>query len=197
MNQTVAPVVATRSRDETESAILAFTEEDQLRLRKVSWYYASRHPIEAEDLLQEAIARALDGSRKCPVNVSVVKFLAEAMRSIAHGESEKSENRAVTLSLAGIIDEKDEARNHPDMSPSIEETMIEEENAAVLHDSILSLFEEGTPARDMVEGMMDDWSAEELREVMGLDKTAYASMRKLIRRRLNKAYPEGWSHDRK
>ncbi len=195
MDQAVATVVAARSRDETESAILAFTEEDQLRLRKVSWYYASRHPIEAEDLLQEAIARALDGSRKCPVNVSVVKFLAEAMRSIAHGESEKSENRPVTLSLAGVIEEKDETLDPPDTSPSIEETMIEEEKAAVLHDSILSLFEEGTPARDMVEGMMDDWSAEELREVMGLDKTAYASMRKLIRRRLNKAYPEGWSHD--
>jgi DNA-directed RNA polymerase specialized sigma24 family protein len=197
LDQAVATVVATRSRDETESAMLAFTADDQLRLRKVSWYYASRHAIEAEDLLQEAIARALDGSRKCPVNVSVVKFLAEAMRSIAHGETEKLENQVVTISLIKSDGPEDDALDLSDPSPSIEDKMIEEENAANFHDSILSLFEEGTPARDMVGGMMDDWSAEELREVMGLDKTAYASMRKLIRRRLNKAYPRGWSHDRK
>lgn len=196
MDQAVVPVVATRSRDEIESAILAFTDDDLLRLRKVSWFYASRHTIEAEDLLQEAIARALDGSRKCPVNVGVVKFLAEAMRSIAHGESEKLENRVVTRSLDSDTDEEGEVLDPPDPSPSIEEVVINEEGAAILHDRILSLFEEGTPARDMVQGMMDDWSAEELREVLGLDKTAYASMRRLIRRRLNKEYPEGWSHDR-
>jgi len=196
LDQAVVPVVATRSRDEIESAILAFTDDDLLRLRKVSWFYASRHTIEAEDLLQEAIARALDGSRKCPVNVGVVKFLAEAMRSIAHGESEKLENRVVTRSLDSDTDEEGEVLDPPDPSPSIEEAMINEEGAAILHDRILSLFEEGTPARDMVQGMMDDWSADELREVLGLDKTAYASMRRLIRRRLNKEYPEGWSHDR-
>jgi RNA polymerase sigma-70 factor (ECF subfamily) len=39
---------------------------------------------------------------------------------------------------------------------------------------------------------MDGWSAEELRAYTGLDKTAYDSKRKLIRRRLNKAYSEGW-----
>lgn len=196
MDRDTATVVATRSRDEIESAILAFTPDELLRLRKVSWYYATRHMIEAEDLLQEAIARALDGSRKCPVDISVVKFLAEAMRSIAHGESEKIENRRATVSLVSSDDPEGEALDPPDPSPSIEENMINEESAAILHDTILSLFEEGTQARDMVEGMMDDWSAEELREVMDLDKTAYASMRKLIRRRLNKAFPKGWSHDR-
>ena len=189
--------VATRSRDEIESAILAFTPDELLRLHKVSWSYALRYRFEAEDLLQEAIARTLDGSRKCPVNISAVKFLAEAMRSIAHGESEKMENRVVIVPLASTDDPEGEVRDPPDPTPSIEQNLINEESAAILHDSILSLFEEGTPARDMVEGMMDDWTTEELREVMGLDQTAYASTRRLIRRRLNKAYPEGWNHDRK
>ena len=188
MDQSGATVIATRSRDEIESAIRSFTDDDLLRLRKVSWCYASQY-IEAEDLFQEAIVRALEGRRKCPVNIDVVKFLAEAMRSIAHGESEKLENRDDT-------DGESEILNPPDPSPSIEEAMIDEESTKILHDRILSLFEEGTPACDMVQGMMDDWSAEELREVMGLDKTAYASLRRLIRRRINKEYPEGWSHDR-
>ena len=196
MDHAASIFVTTRSRDEIESEILAFTGSDLLRLRKVSRYYASRYRIEAEDLLQEAIARALNGSRKCPTDVGITKFLAEIMRSIAHGESEKPENRVVILSLVSSEGRKGESLDPPNPFPSIEETVINEESAAILHDRILSLFEEGTPARDMVQGMMEDWSAEELREVMGLDKTAYASMRRLIRRRLNKEYPEGWSYDR-
>ena len=94
MDQAVA-TVDTRSRDEVESAIIAFTPDELLRLRKVSRYYASLYTLEADDLLQEGIVRALDGSRKCPANISVVRFLAEAMSSIAHGESERIENQVV------------------------------------------------------------------------------------------------------
>jgi hypothetical protein len=32
--------------------------------------------------------------------------------------------------------------------------------------------------------------------MLALDKTAYDSMRKLFRRRVDKAYPGGWNHDR-
>ena len=194
MDQAVA-IVATRSRDEVESAILAFTPDEALRLRDVSWRYASLCTLEADDLLQEAIVRALEGSRKCPVNISVVRFLAEAMRSIAHGESEKTENQVVPISLLSADDQESKSLNRPDRSPSIEENVINEESAAILRNSIIALFNEGTPERDMVEGIMDGWSAEELRELLNLDKTVYNSMRRLIRRRLNKAYLKGWSHD--
>ncbi len=196
MDQAVA-TIGTLPRDEVESAILAFTDDDLLRLRTISWKYAPRCKLQGDDLLQEAIVRALDGSRKCPANISVVKFLAEAMRSIAHGEREKIENQVVTVSLLGANDRDGEAFDPPDPSPSIEETIVNEEIAAIVHDSILSLFQDGTPERDMVEGIIDGWSADELRELLNLDKTAYNSMRRLIRRRINKAYPEGWSYDRK
>jgi RNA polymerase sigma-70 factor (ECF subfamily) len=194
LDQAVA-TVATRSRDEVESAILAFTPDEVLRLRDVSWLYAPQCKLEADDLLQEAIVRALEGSRKCPVNISVVKFLAEAIRSIAHGESEKTENQVVPISLLSADDHESKSLIRPDRSPSIEENVINEESAAILHDSIFALFKEGTPERDMVEGIMEGLSAEELRELLDLDKTAYNSMRRLIRRRINKAYPKGWSHD--
>ena len=200
LDQAVASV-GSLSRNEVESAILAFTGDELLRLRTISWKYAPRCKLEGDDLLQEAIVRALDGSRKCPANISVVKFLAEAMRSIAHGESEKIENQVVTVSLLGANDHDGEAFDPPDPSPSIEENVINEEineeSAAIVHDGILSLFQDGTPERDMVDGIIDGWSADELRELLNLDKTAYESMRRLIRRRINKAYPEGWSHDQR
>ena len=39
---------------------------------------------------------------------------------------------------------------------------------------------------------MEEMTAEEMRELTGLDKTGYDSKRKLIRRRIDKQYPEGW-----
>jgi hypothetical protein len=40
--------------------------------------------------------------------------------------------------------------------------------------------------------MMDDMAGEELRELTGLDKVAYDSKRKAIRRKIAKHYPNGW-----
>jgi DNA-directed RNA polymerase specialized sigma24 family protein len=187
--------VDTLSREELESAILALTPDELLRLREVSRHYAYLYRLEAEDLLQEAVARALEGSRKCPANISVVRFLAEAMRSIAHGESEKVENQAATIPLRSANDHEGEGLEPHDPSPSVEEKVINEESAAIVRNNILSFFQNGTPERDMVEGIMEELSPDELRELLNLDKTGYNSMRKLIRRRLNKAYPKGWSHD--
>lgn len=58
--------------------------------------------------------------------------------------------------------------------------------------NVLALFDDDPDAQVIVEGDMDDWSAEELRAYTGLSQTAYDSKRRLIRRRLNKAYPGGW-----
>jgi DNA-directed RNA polymerase specialized sigma24 family protein len=187
--------VGTLSRGELDSALLALTPDELLRLRAVSLRYAIPNVIEAADLFQESVARALDGSRRCPADISVVKFLAEAMRSIADGERDKLKNRYTTMPLRSDYDHEGEVLDPPDPSPGVEETVINEESVAITYDKVLSLFQKGTPERDMVEGIMEGLSAEELRELLDLNKTAYNSMRRLVRRRINKAYPKGWSYD--
>jgi RNA polymerase sigma-70 factor (ECF subfamily) len=57
---------------------------------------------------------------------------------------------------------------------------------------MLALFKDDPVARDLLEGIMEDFDADELRELTGLDKTAYASKRRLIRRTIDKHYPGGW-----
>ena len=49
------------------------------------------HDLSADDILQEAFCRALAGARHSPINVDLVRFLVQAMRSIASGEIEKVE----------------------------------------------------------------------------------------------------------
>lgn len=57
---------------------------------------------------------------------------------------------------------------------------------------MLALFDDDSQALDLVEGIMEGFGADELRELTGLDGTAYASKRRLIRRTIDKHYPAGW-----
>ncbi len=182
---------ASRSREEIAEAIEGFSPADWVRLRRVARHYARSLVIEADELLQEACTRAFE-SRTCPAHVDVVKFLAEAMRSIANGEGEKSEPKLRVVLTPREGDQEDPIEQFPHPSPSAESEMLQRENNEKLRRDILALFDDDTIARDIVEGTMEDMNAEELRELTGLDKTAYATKRKLIRRRIDQHYPNGW-----
>ena len=56
---------------------------------------------------------------------------------------------------------------------------------------ILDLFEDDLVAQTIVEGDMDGIEGEELRSLTGLDLKAFASKRRLIRRRINGKFPKG------
>src|SRR6185437_3730932 len=65
-------------------ALKLVTKMDLLRLKAVARLLARGLPPEVgwSDLLQEAFARMLEGSRKCPEGLPTVVFLAGVMRSI-------------------------------------------------------------------------------------------------------------------
>jgi RNA polymerase sigma-70 factor (ECF subfamily) len=179
-----------KSKAEIVEAIRGLSDADWARLKKVAGYYA-RPVISAQDLLQEAFARALDGSRACPAHVDAVRFLAEAMRSIADGEQEKAARRPALVSIEGGRDGT-AALDCPDPAPGVEDRIVQAEQDARMRADLLALFEDDPAAKDIVEGTMEGMTAEELRELTGLERTAYDSKRKLIRRRIDKRYPEGW-----
>lgn len=182
---------AALSRDDLAEAIRALTAADWIRLNKAATFYAAGRPISPKDLLQEAFARAMDG-RQCPTDVTVVKFLAEAMRSIAHGEAEKVEHRLVLLSASASDETGQEAFAFPDAGPNAEQCMVTDETVAEIRSAILALFADDEHAQIIAEGLMDDIDGEDLRALCGLEATAYNSKRRLVRRRIEKAYPEGW-----
>ena len=198
---------ALRTPNEIAHAIQDLSDADWTRLGRVAALYARNGRIEPDDLLQEAFRRALDGRRNCPVHIHPVKFLAEAMRSIADGELEKSGVRP--RSVADDESQKGEARprlvpiaNHggdetavdpPDPALDPEQRAGSAEEAAAMRVCLLSLFEDDEIAQVILEGMMEGIEGEELQELTDLDNTAYQSKRRLIRRRINKKYPEGWT----
>lgn len=185
------PAVATLSRSEIEDAIGRMSPADWARLRLVAARYSFGRRLEAKDLLQEALFRSLDG-RNCPRHVDVVRFLAEAMRSIADGESAKVVNRLAVVPAGTSPAIETRVLNHPDPDLNAEEGLIAEDAAAAVRSDILALFADDPVAEIIVEGIMEGMEGEELHDLSGLDATAYESKRKLIRRRITKRYPEGW-----
>lgn len=188
---TVRETSTVRTHEEIADAIRALTLAQWARLRKVAARYA--YALTAEDLLQEAFRRALEeNGRNCPGHVDVVRFLAEVMRSIADGEMEKAKSRPALVPIASYGDQEDGAEDPPDFAINAEECLTRDQAVAAIRRDLLALFDDDTQARDIVEGRMESLNADELRELTGLDEIAYDTKLRLIRRRINNKYPEGW-----
>lgn len=174
-----------RTREDVEAAIRAFSIADWSRLQKVAKVFSFKTGWGFEDLQQEAIMRTLQGTRNCPDDVDVMKHLIDTMSSIADGEREKAHNQLPHVPAAhpGIEESEDPA------SPawSAEDELAYEGGRA----EILAMFDDDPVARDMVEGILASFDTEQLKELTGLQGTAYNSKRTLVRRRLLKLSPKG------
>lgn len=189
LNETAVAYLSTAN---IEAALQALPEAGWIRLHKIASVLARTHPVEAEDLLHEACCRALDGRRRCPSNVDLFRFFAEAMRSIS-SDALKAEKRHLTLYLVSDTDSEENAYDPPDEQPNAEEALVTAQEVSRIKQAIIFLFEDDPVAQIMVEGKMEGMDGEELRALTDLDMIAFASKQKLIRRRINKAFPEGWT----
>ena len=179
-----------RSRDELVEAINALSAAQWVRLRKAASALSRGKPVEPKDLLQEAFRRALEGTRNCPAHIDVVRFLAGAMRSISSDELDKVGRSPVLVPIANY-GEVEGAVDPPDTALDAEQRIMRNQETSQFR-RILDLFEDDEVAQLILEGMMDGMEGEELRELVELDLTTYQSKRKLIRRRIDKRFPEGW-----
>jgi len=187
-----APATSELTPAEAAAAIRTLTDVGWVRLRKIARAFALSRPADADDLLQRAMMRTLEGKRRCPRDVDIIKFLADVMRSIASdwakARRRRPDHRAVPLE--GGPD--DPPIDPPEDRPDQEEQLIEAEEAARLRQRVIDLFADDVEAQVMVEGIMEGMEGEALRATTGLDKTAFASKRRQIRRQLDKTYPAGW-----
>ncbi len=179
------------SREELEEAISAFSNADWLRLKKTAVHYAI-YPVESDDLLQEALSRALGGARNCPKGISVVRFLAEAIRSIAHDELNKVENLREETSMDDETITNPEAINVTATGLNAEERIITNEQIQGSEERLLALFEDDDEAQLIVIGMLTGAEGAELREATGLDGASFNSKRRYVRRKLNDARENGF-----
>lgn len=147
------------------------SETDLLRLKAIAHLHARDLPagIGWMDLLQEAILRALRGSRRRPADLPIVAFLAGVMRSI------KSEHWRQA---------RREAETHARLAEGAETPLDPERSLAAQQQLALidRLFADDAAALKVIAGLSAGLSAEEIRSVYGMSKTDYDSTRKRMRR---------------
>lgn len=157
-------------------AIRALSDADLVRLRALARLQARGLPgLDWPDLLNEAIARALDGSRRWPPEVSLLALLAGIMRSIEHDH-----RRRFALERAW--------RNGSEAATVDPEEAVAARQAL---NAIFALFRDDEAVLRIVEGLAYGRSAAEIRALHGLSDTAYDSARKRLRRALLRLEPRG------
>jgi len=124
------------------------------------------------DLLQEAFARVLNGSRRCPPNLPIDVFMTGVMRSIRAEHWRRRWQLEVSRFLSG-----EELR---DPAPDPERAVVAQQEL----EAIKELFADDPVATHIISGLADGLSAEEIREKYGLTSTEYDSARKRMRRAL-------------
>jgi len=167
-------------------ALKLVTEMDLLRLKSVARLHARGLPPEVgwTDLLQEAFARVLDGSRKPPEGLSMVAFLAGVMRSIRAQYCRRARRAAARLPqmLAELDLTGAEDAEPGDPTPDPERSLIAMQQLAEIH----RLFVDDPRALQVIEGLFEGWSPEQIRARYDMSKTEYDSTRRRMRRTLLK-----------
>ena len=181
----------TYSPDEIRAAISSFTDLNWVRVNKAAKYFASRCGREWQELLNEALARSLEGRRNCPRSVAVPTFLGNVIRSIASEVDEldghaplNEELDALQRSPAGLTD-----LSKP--SDPAASTM----DAQKMYDDIVTTFDGDDTCKMLFEGTVDGIEGQELREFLELSQKDFDSKRRFVRRRLN-SYAERNPHVR-
>lgn len=157
---------------------------DLLRLKTIARIHARGLPADVgwADLLQEAFARVLDGSRQRPEGISLVVFVAGIMRSLKseHWRRALRRPRQSEAVLSYHEHAGPERRELSDPSPDPERLVGAMQELAAVN----KLFAGDRAVLLIINGLGDGLSGEQIRMATGISKTDYDSARKRMRRTL-------------
>ncbi len=161
------------------------TEMDLLRLKSIARIHARGLPPEVSwsDLLQESLARVLNGSRHVPEDVPIEVFLSGVMRSIRAEYWRRQQRNGLRWRTSEESGEELAASHEAepaDAAPDPERALL----ALQELEAIAKLFAGDPVALQIIVGLADGLSADEIRAACGLTKTEYDSARKRMRRAL-------------
>lgn len=166
------------SRARVRAAIAKIDTRANSTLMRVARFRAFTAGIDADDLLQESILRALT-SRSCPAGLNVEHFLMAVMRSIASAVISKRERNESLLreSYQQLL---------PPLAP--DEACELAERAEACREALEDLAGNSPRNEAVIDGIGQGLCGKALAEFAGLNHTELATKRRLIKRRGAKAW---------
>jgi len=179
------------SRQDVDEGLRRLTDADLRRLEGIARVRAlGLHELEWQDLLHEAVVRTLDGARQWPMDISLVVFLRETMRSIAseHWRRRKIDPIVPDSPLrdpaedvaATVLDSVADPTADPERDAAAAETIAR----------IEASFEGDLDALHVLWGMALGKSPSEIQYEGHIDARRYASTQRRIRRTLARVFPD-------
>lgn len=180
-----------------DEAIRSLSDADCMRLLKAARYLCGPSRYTPEELVSQTLFKALTGDRQYKPEVNLISFLFMIMKSLVSSDC-KSQSRHPEISLDAQKHDRGTAllEKLQDPYPSPGQIVETKENLSVIKQGFLDLFiNDDLETQDVAEGMVEELSPKEIQELTGLDPKGYASTRRLIRRRIDKAFPKGWRYE--
>lgn len=185
---------AASSRPPTVAAALAaLSDADLLRLKRFAELRSLRLPLLTwSDLLNEAIARALDGSRLWPPDVDFMVFMLQSIRSLASEQWRRIQRTPVTREAdlppadpasteRASLDEVGRNELNPQREVLAEQALCD----------VMTLFRADKQATAILEGLADGDAPADIQRCAAMTPIQYASAQRRIRRALARAFPDG------
>ncbi|WP_247493208.1 hypothetical protein [Bradyrhizobium sp. 142] len=164
------------------SAIDALSDIDLVRLKALARLWSRGLPggLGWSDILHEAIARVLDGSRPWPPGVPILAFLSGVMRSICNDHWRRARYEQRLLVSRDDPDQRGWPGVEADEVPDPERILA----AAQMLAHVYRLFEADTLALKIIAGMTDGLTAREICELHDMSELDYDTTRRRMRRTL-------------
>lgn len=178
-------VADARSVTEFKDAFAGWDEVEYARLAQAVAVFARIARMEPLELVQESVTRVLEKRRRWPRDVPLATFLVSVARSVASSEK-KYRERGEVRSPVSVYDRHGDVEHHGgEESLSPEDVAIDNEQLSLLEKDMEALFADDPVAEAVYMGHLDGLRGEELREVVDLGPTEFATKCRLVRRRLN------------
>ncbi len=165
-------------------AIQSLSDTDLVRLKALARLWTRGLPgcIGWADVVHEAIARALDGSRKWPAGVPILAFLSGVMRSICDDQWRRTRRefevlvRDRDLSDLGASGGEADSASYPDPERVLA--------AAQALAAVNQLFAADPSALKIIAGLAEGLTPTEICNLYGMSECEYDTTRKRMRRAL-------------
>ncbi len=165
--------------DELQDEINTLLDADIFRLKEIARKYVGGHELAADDLVQEAIYRALSGKRKtCPSGLSIISFLAGVMKSITYDARQEASHL--------VHFTKDETwEKFSDAADTQEVALLKAEQEREYYQALEVFFDGDDESLLMTFYLQNGYSPAGIRKAENWNKTQYDTIRKRIRRKIN------------
>jgi DNA-directed RNA polymerase specialized sigma24 family protein len=166
-------------------AIRALSDSDLVRLKALALLWVRGLPggLTWADLVNEAIARALDGSRRWPPGVPLLAFLSGVMRSICDDHWRRVRRDHELFVPKDVLLDPCASGEETDLPPGPERTLAAAQALAAVN----RLFAHDPPALKIIAGLADGLTAKEMCRLYGMEERDYDTVRKRMRRALLRA----------